>query len=185
MTLVVDTAAMRSLAALAGVLVALSAVACDDARDPPAGSRSAAQPTPSPAARRRGEPPVRRLTIAVSGDLLPHLPVVARARALAGGAGYDFAPLLRRLRPSCAARTRAVPRRDAARARAAGGLPELPHAAGARARDPRHRLGRLQHRLNHTVDAGQAGVESTIRALNRARVRHTGSYASRRAPAGR
>jgi poly-gamma-glutamate synthesis protein (capsule biosynthesis protein) len=34
---------------------------------------------------------------------------------------------------------------------------------------------------NHSVDAGQAGVDSTVRALRRAGVRHTGSFASRTA----
>src|SRR3954451_22549769 len=43
-------------------------------------------------------PPDVHLTIGVSGDLLPHLRVVARARALARGRGYDFQPLLRPIR---------------------------------------------------------------------------------------
>src|SRR4051812_34037286 len=43
-------------------------------------------------------PPDVDLTIGVSGDLLPHLSIVARARALAGGRGYDFRPLLRPIR---------------------------------------------------------------------------------------
>ena len=40
-----------------------------------------------------------RLTIGVSGDLLPHLPIVDRAHVLAGGRGYDFRPMLRPIRP--------------------------------------------------------------------------------------
>ncbi len=40
-----------------------------------------------------------RLSVAVSGDILAHLPVVQRARALAGArGGYDFAPMLKPLR---------------------------------------------------------------------------------------
>ena len=54
-------------------------------------------PTPTPAPR------TVRLTIGVSGDLLPHLPIVARAHVLAGGRGYDFRPLLRPIRPGCVA----------------------------------------------------------------------------------
>jgi poly-gamma-glutamate synthesis protein (capsule biosynthesis protein) len=174
---------MRSLVALAGVLAGLSAVACDDARDPPPRSAASATPSaaPSPAPERR-RPPVRRLTIAVSGDLLPHLPVVERARALAGGAGYDFAPLLRRLRPL-------VRRADIALCHV-----ETPLVPGPPAGFPSFRTPPALARAirvtgwdacstasNHTVDAGQAGVESTIRALDRARVRHTGAFASRRA----
>ena len=134
---------------------ALFAAACGD---DPATPRSAGAPTatatvspaPSPAPAPPAEPRPRavRLTVAVSGDLLPHLPVVARARALAGGAGYRFAPLLRGLRPLlrradialCHVETPLVPGPPR-------GYPQLPHAAGARPRDPHHRLGRLQHRL--------------------------------------
>src|SRR3954469_17776562 len=42
----------------------------------------------------RAATPGVRLTIGVGGDLLPHLPIVARAHALAGGRGVDFRPLL-------------------------------------------------------------------------------------------
>ena len=38
------------------------------------------------------------LTIGMGGDLLPHLPIVARAHMLAGGHGYDFRPLLQPIR---------------------------------------------------------------------------------------
>jgi hypothetical protein len=39
------------------------------------------------------------LTIEANGDLLIHTPVWQRARQLAGGRGYDFAPLLRYVKP--------------------------------------------------------------------------------------
>ena len=182
---VADTAVMRPLAALAGVLAAaLSAAACDD--DPRRRAPQARRPRPRRLAgsgrpRSRGRAAVR-LTVAVSGDLLPHLPVVARARALAGGSGYDFAPLLRGLRPL-------LRRADLALCHV-----ETPLVPGPPRGYPLFRTPPALARAiritgwdacstasNHTVDAGQAGVESTIRALDRARVRHTGSYASPRA----
>ena len=173
---------MRSLAAPAGVIAGLSVVACDDAGAPPP-TRAAATPTPAagPAPEER-RPRVRRLTIAVSGDLLPHLPVVARARALAGGTGYDFAPLLRRLRPI-------VRRADLALCHVETPLVPGPPAGYPVFRSPPALARAIRvtgwdacsTASNHTVDAGQAGVESTIRALDRARVRHTGSFRSRRA----
>jgi poly-gamma-glutamate capsule biosynthesis protein CapA/YwtB (metallophosphatase superfamily) len=175
---------MRPLAATACALAALTAVACDDAADPPR-PQSAATATPTPTPELPPEPrrpPTKRLTIAVSGDLLPHLPVVARARSLAGGTGYDFAPLLRRLRPIvrradialCHVETPLVPRRPAGYPRFRT-PPALARAIRATGWDA------CSTASNHTVDAGQAGVASTIRALDRARVRHTGSYTSRRA----
>jgi hypothetical protein len=170
---------MRSLAVLA--IAGLSAVVCSDEAEPPT-TRSAATPEPTPAPAMERRPPVRRVTVAVSGDLLPHLPVVARARALAGGDGYDFAPLLRRLRPM-------VRRADIALCHVETPLVPGPPAGYPVFRTP-PALARAIRQTgwdacstasNHTVDAGQAGVESTIRALDRAGVRHTGSFASRRA----
>ena len=46
----------------------------------------------------RAESPVR-FTLSVSGDLLIHSPVYARAASLAGGQGYEFAPLFKQVRP--------------------------------------------------------------------------------------
>ncbi|HKH17240.1 MAG TPA: CapA family protein [Solirubrobacteraceae bacterium] len=178
---------MRSLAAVAGALAGLTLAGCGD--DPARPGRSAtATATVSPArmpdaAAAPSQRRAVRLTIAVSGDLLPHLPIVARARALArGGERYDFAPLFRELRPLvrgadlalCHVETPLVPGPPA-------GYP-LFRTPPALARAIR-RTGwdACSTASNHTLDAGQAGVESTLRALDRARVRHTGSYASRRA----
>src|SRR5215210_3580360 len=67
-------------------------------------------PTPASGARaHRADPPTAEqapqiqsveLRIAVSGDLLAHLPIVSRARALAGQGGRNaFDPMFRALRP--------------------------------------------------------------------------------------
>jgi poly-gamma-glutamate synthesis protein (capsule biosynthesis protein) len=124
-----------------------------------------------------------RVTIAVSGDLLPHLPVVQRAQALAGpGEDYDFAPMLRELRPL-------LRRADLALCHV-----ETPLQAGPPAGYPVFRTPPALARAiaatgfdacstasNHTVDQGEAGVRSTLAALDRAGVRHAGSAASPRA----
>jgi poly-gamma-glutamate synthesis protein (capsule biosynthesis protein) len=165
------TAPMRRLA----VLAALLALGCDEARPAP-DAAATPEPTPAPVTK-----PVRHVTIAVSGDLLPHLPVVARARALAGGSGYRFAPLLRRIRPM-------IRRADLALCHVETPLVPGPPAGYPVFRSPPALARALRATgwdacstaSNHTVDAGQAGVASTIRALDRARVRHTGSFTSRR-----
>jgi poly-gamma-glutamate capsule biosynthesis protein CapA/YwtB (metallophosphatase superfamily) len=178
---------MRSPVVVGCVLAGFAPAACDDGPDRGSGSAtataaSAQTPDWAPAAADPPRRPPARLTVAVSGDLLPHLPVVDRARALAGGAGYDFAPLLRDLRPPvrgadlalCHVETPLVPGPPA-------GYPSF-RTPPALARAIRKTgWDACSTASNHTVDAGQAGVESTIRALDRARVRHTGSYASRRA----
>jgi hypothetical protein len=166
---------------LAASVAGLALSACNDDTRPP---RAASPPTPTvaptPAPQPR-EPPVR-LTVAVSGDLLPHLPIVARAHALGGDRRYAFAPLFRELRPRIRRATLALCH------------VETPLVPGSPAGYPRFRTPpALAHAIrvtgwdvcstasNHTLDAGRRGVETTLRALDRARVRHTGSFASRRA----
>jgi poly-gamma-glutamate capsule biosynthesis protein CapA/YwtB (metallophosphatase superfamily) len=177
---------MRTAAVIVALLASAAQAACDDEGARPAETPSAAAtPAPTPAPERVDEPRHRpvRLTIAVSGDLLAHLPVVARARALAGPrGGYDFSPLLRELRPLvrraslalCHVETPLVPGRPA-------GYPSF-RTPPALARAIRVTgWDACSTASNHSLDAGQAGIDSTVRALDRAGVRHTGSFASPRA----
>jgi poly-gamma-glutamate synthesis protein (capsule biosynthesis protein) len=168
--------------AVLAVPAAAWAVTAADEEDP-----AAPAPTPSPTqtpAPPEDEPGPKRLTVAMSGDILPHLPVVERAAALAGGAGYDFAPMLRRLRPI-------LRRADLALCHL-----EAPLAPGPPRGYPQFRappaLARAIARTgwdacsvasNHTLDGGQAAIGSTLRALERADVRHTGASRSARARA--
>jgi len=147
------------------------------------------QPEPRPRATpdgrvvAQGEGPPRtvRLTVGVSGDLLPHLPLVDRALQLGGGRGYDFAPMFRRIRPwvrrndlsLCHVETPLVPGPPRGYP-VFGSPPALARAIHATGWDA------CSTASNHTVDRGQAGVASTLRALDRAGVRHTGSYRSDR-----
>ena len=122
-----------------------------------------------------------RLTIGVSGDLLLHLPIVARARALAGGRGYDFEPMLRPIRhwvrrnslSFCHVETPLTPA-------APTGYP-LFNSPPAIARAIRATgFDACSTASNHSLDRGQAGINATRRALARFGVPHTGSFSSRR-----
>jgi poly-gamma-glutamate capsule biosynthesis protein CapA/YwtB (metallophosphatase superfamily) len=144
--------------------------------------RPRTEPRGTDTAPERSRPRTVRLTVGVSGDLLPHMPVVARAQALAGGRGYDFAPMFRPIR-------RWVRRTDLALCHVETPLtPAAPtgypvfNSPPALARAIR-RTGwdACSTASNHTLDRGQEGVEATLRALDRAGLRHTGSYPSRRA----
>jgi hypothetical protein len=180
---------MRSSGAALAVFIGLIFTPCGDELSPPlaenASGRAAASPTSNLGRTPVGasRPAVVRLTVAASGDLLPHLPVVQRARVLAGpDTGYDFTPMFRALRPLlrradlalCHVETPLVPGRPAGypRFRTPPALARAIRTAGWDA---------CSTASNHTLDAGQAGVESTLRALSRAGVRHTGSFGSRRA----
>ncbi len=138
------------------------------------------QVSAAPAAphQRAGSPAVQ-LVVAASGDLLIHSPVWERARVLGGGRHYDFAPLFARVRPYiksadlsiCQDETPLTPRPPSSYP-VFNTPPELAtaiHQTGWRA---------CSTASNHTLDQGQRGVDDTIRALNRAGVRHAGSYAS-------
>lgn len=99
-------------AAAIAVLVAVLLLTTDRAGDPTtrlAGHDldSAIDIVPSPPATAVGfdgsgpadDPGRRRITLAFTGDLLPHSPVSARAAALAGGQGYDFDPMFAAVTP--------------------------------------------------------------------------------------
>ena len=109
-----------------------------------------------------------RLTVAASGDLLIHTPVAQRALAYGGGRRYDFAPLF------------APVRRWIADADLALCHVETPLVPGPVQGYPVFRtppdLARSIRRVgwdacstasNHSLDAGQYGIESTLRALRR------------------
>jgi poly-gamma-glutamate synthesis protein (capsule biosynthesis protein) len=174
----------RSMRLLAIVAVAagvvLSGVWGDDGSGDAAAARELTQaPTPTPTAA--PAPGTIRLTIGVSGDLLPHLPIVARARELAGGRGYDFRPLLRPIRrwvrrnslAFCHVETPLTPAAPAGYPRF-NSPPALARAVKATGFDA------CSTASNHSLDRGQAGIAATRRALTRAGVRHTGAFSSRR-----
>jgi poly-gamma-glutamate synthesis protein (capsule biosynthesis protein) len=155
---------VRELLALLAAVLGLAAPAGE-----PAGSRAAP------------DRPVR-LTVAASGDLLIHTPVAQRALAFGGGRRYDFAPLF------------APVRRTIARADLALCHVETPLVPGPVQGYPVFRtppdLARSIRRVgwdacstasNHSLDQGQFGIETTLRALRRAGVKATGTARSARA----
>ncbi len=127
--------------------------------------------------------PDEHVSVAVSGDLLAHLPIVEQARRHAGPrGGYDFAPMLRRLRPLvrgadlalCHLETTLQPGAPAGYPRFRS-PPALARAIAATGWDA------CSTASNHAVDHGQAGVRSTLDALDAAGLPHTGTYRSARA----
>jgi hypothetical protein len=130
----------------------------------------------SPAAQ-----PVRpvRLTVAASGDLLIHTPVAQRALSLGGGRRYDFAPLFAPVR-------RPIARADLALCHVETPLVPGPvqgypvfHTPPDLARSIR-RVGwdACSTASNHSLDAGQYGIGTTLRALRNAGVKTAGTARS-------
>lgn len=155
--------------------------------DLPAADRAAAQRADADAAaaqaahrRAQREGPLR-VTVLSGGDLLIHRPIWERARQLGGGRDYDFAPLLRHLRPYVAGADLAICHLEVPlTSRPPSGFP-LFNAPPALARALRATgWDACTTASNHTLDQGAAGVAETVAALDRAGLRHTGAFATAR-----
>jgi poly-gamma-glutamate capsule biosynthesis protein CapA/YwtB (metallophosphatase superfamily) len=175
-----------AIAALAGAAVAVWLLAVDPGEDGAASPRPRAErdelPRPPPKAR----PERRRFTVAATGDLLMHQPLLDRARRNGGGDEYDFAPFFREVRPYLAKRA------DLALCHV-----ETPMGPGPPATYPVFNtptdLARsitesgwdaCSTASNHSLDQGMAGIAGTSEALDKRGIAHTGTFASKRA-AGR
>lgn len=134
-------------------------------------------PAPSPAAPRGPA----TATLALTGDLLVHEPVAARAHRWAGGSGYDFRPAFARVRPILSAADLAVCHLETPVARAGGPLSYYPSFSVPREIVPAIRAAGYDTcttASNHTIDRGLDGVRSTLDALDAAGLRHVGSARS-------
>jgi poly-gamma-glutamate capsule biosynthesis protein CapA/YwtB (metallophosphatase superfamily) len=132
-----------------------------------------AQHVPAPAAARV------EFTVAATGDFLIHQPVAARALADGGGRRYDFRPMFASIRNRiagadlalCHIETPLVPGR-------VRGYPSF--------RTPPALAGSVRAigwdvcstASNHSLDAGEYGIDRTLRALDRAGLRHAGTARS-------
>jgi Bacterial capsule synthesis protein PGA_cap len=150
--------------------------------DPPADTSQPSGDATAPKPREKLKPKPRRVTVSVSGDLLIHSPVYARALALGGGARYDFGPLLRPLRPFVAGADLAFCHVEVPMGPGPpesyptfNSPPELADAIAATGWDA------CSTASNHSLDQGLGGIASTSDALDRADVGHTGAYTSAKA----
>jgi poly-gamma-glutamate capsule biosynthesis protein CapA/YwtB (metallophosphatase superfamily) len=118
-------------------------------------------------------------TVAASGDFLIHQPVAAQALAHGGGRRYDFRPLFRSVRrwiagadvALCHIETPLVPG-------PVQGYPSFrtPPALAGSARAVGWDV--CSTASNHSLDAGQYGIRTTLAALDRAGLRHAGTARS-------
>jgi poly-gamma-glutamate synthesis protein (capsule biosynthesis protein) len=121
------------------------------------------------------------LTILASGDFLIHSPVWQRAAALGGGRGYDFAPLFTYVKPYVARADLAICHVETPMTSAPpsgypifNAPPALARAISSTGWDV------CDTASNHSLDQGQGGIAQTVAALDRAGIRHTGSFATAR-----
>jgi poly-gamma-glutamate synthesis protein (capsule biosynthesis protein) len=143
--------------------------------------RQQPQQTPAAAVNRVMTSNPVTLTVEVNGDLLIHSPVWEKALEYGHG-HYDFSPMLREIAPYikradlaiCHIETPMTPR-------APMGYPvfNTPAALASAIAQAGWRV--CDTASNHSVDQGQYGIDQTGLALDRAGIRHTGSFASQAA----
>jgi poly-gamma-glutamate synthesis protein (capsule biosynthesis protein) len=122
------------------------------------------------------------LTIEANGDLLIHSPIWQRAQRLAGGSGYDFAPLLRYVKPYVSSADLALCHVETPMTSAPPtGYPVFNTPPALARAIEQTGWDACDTASNHSLDQGQAGIASTAAALDHAHIRHTGSFAQ---PAG-
>ncbi|MCQ1581369.1 CapA family protein [Streptomyces parvus] len=140
-------------------------------------------PAPSgpPAARGaggQGADGPRPFTLLAAGDVLPHSSVIDQAAVDAGGAGYDFAPMLAGVAPVVSGADLAFCHMETVYGKEGGPYtgypnfkspPEIATALSATGFDS------CSTASNHTLDDGAEGVRRTLDALDGAGVRHAGS----------
>jgi poly-gamma-glutamate capsule biosynthesis protein CapA/YwtB (metallophosphatase superfamily) len=120
-----------------------------------------------------------RFTVAASGDFLIHGPVAARALANGHGRRYDFRPMFRSIRARIAGA-------DLALCHVETPLVPGPVQGYPSFRTPPALAGDIKAigwdvcstASNHSLDAGQYGIGTTLRALDRAGLKHTGTARS-------
>jgi poly-gamma-glutamate capsule biosynthesis protein CapA/YwtB (metallophosphatase superfamily) len=124
------------------------------------------------------KPKPTTLTVEVNGDILVHGPVWQRA--LRDGHGnYDFYPMLREIAPYVRSADLAICHVETPMSpRPPQGYPvfNTPTQLARAIKKTGWRI--CDTASNHSVDMGQYGIDQTGRALRRAGVLHTGSFAS-------
>jgi hypothetical protein len=131
-----------------------------------------------PRHRRSGSHSVQ-LVVEASGDLLIHSAVYERALVDGGGRSYNFAPLFAQIRPYIRGADLALCHVETPMTPAApAGYPvfNTPPALAAAIAQTGWRA--CSTAGTHSLDQGQAGVDDTIRALDRAGVAHAGTFSS-------
>ena len=142
------------------------------------GRDRSAQAEPGDAGHRKAAMRQVRLTVEVNGDILVHRPVWRQA--LVDGHGrYDFAPMLREIRPYIQSADLAICHVETPMSpRPPEGYPvfNTPTQLARAIRQTGWRM--CDTASNHSVDQGQYGIDQTGLALDRAGVLHTGSFSS-------
>jgi poly-gamma-glutamate capsule biosynthesis protein CapA/YwtB (metallophosphatase superfamily) len=168
--------------AAGGLALLVLAAACTDA--PPQDHQASAGPTAAvPGPSSQSGP--RTITILGAGDVLLHQPLWTQAAARAKGtSGYDFEPVFAAVKPDVSAADLAVCHMETPLGRAAGPFTSWPtfqvppQVATAIAHTG---FDTCSTASNHSLDAGEQGVDRTLDTLDATGLKHAGTYRSAKA----
>jgi hypothetical protein len=153
-------------------------VAAPSSPAPPPAVRTTAPPAP-PAPTTSAAP--AGVTLAFSGDMLVSDELRAQAGRNAGGAGFDFGPMLADVTPVISAADWAVCHQEtpiSADNAALSGYPAFNAPTELAAAEKAAGYDSCTTASNHTVDKGLPGVRATLDTLEAAGLRHVGSARS-------
>ncbi|MFF3031118.1 CapA family protein [Streptomyces rubiginosohelvolus] len=142
---------------------------------------TAPAPSGPPAARGaggQGADGPRPFTLLAAGDVLPHSSVIDQAAADAGGAGYDFAPMLAGVAPVVSGADLAFCHMETVYGKEGGpytGYPSFKSPPEIATALRTTGFDSCSTASNHTLDDGAEGVRRTLDALDEAGIRHAGS----------
>ena len=142
-------------------------------------------PTTTPTKTQAPAPAPGSFTLALTGDLLMHEPVTLRAKALAGGQGYDFRPLLAEVKPILSNADLAVCHMETPLSPNDRHISYYPSFDAPNEIAPAARWAGYQTcttASNHTLDQGSDGVKATLDALDAAGLMHVGTARSPNEP---
>jgi hypothetical protein len=188
------TAVPRRSAAAAAVLAAAAVTAvglaaCTAGGSPvsagpadgsaPASSRSAPPSRSAGAATTRpGTPDPRAVTLVFTGDMLVSDELRAQAARYAGGHGFDFTPMLRRMAPIIRSADWAVCHQETAISpdnRLLAGWPSFSAPYQLAEAEKAAGYDACTTASNHTFDHSAAGVRGTLDTFDRVGIQHVGS----------
>ncbi|MCA1272630.1 CapA family protein [Streptomyces sp. 7G] len=162
-----------TVAAIVFLLASATGCTGQQPRAPPPGG-----PPPPRGAGGQGADGPRPFTLLAAGDVLPHSSVIDQAAADAGGAGYDFAPMLAGVAPVVSGADLAFCHMETVYGKEGGpytGYPSFKSPPEIATALRTTGFDSCSTASNHTLDDGAEGVRRTLDALDEAGVRHAGS----------
>jgi poly-gamma-glutamate synthesis protein (capsule biosynthesis protein) len=174
------TAAAATVVGLAGCTPAGGPAPAPSRVPPVSAVVSPSRSAPPPAAG-SGVPERGPVTLALTGDMLVSDELRAQAARYAGGRGFDFRPMLRRVAPVLRAADWAVCHQETVISpdnRLLAGWPSFSAPYQLAAAEKAAGYDACSTASNHTADHGVAGVLGTLDTFDRVGIRHTGSARS-------